>query len=202
MSRTRWIVVVCVAFTCAGLLLSGYGVAALVLLAAASVIAIARRGQPVRRVRVQRFSEVAELPHSCEVVWALIKPAESAPILEPLIRRGYHVPGTPLGLGERQAFESLDGTTAVFEVVEYEPGRRAVTTQVSPDPEPPRRHVFSLEPIEGGCALTLEWELEVPARQRLSPDDEDVWRTAIRAQFDRIRLVLAPSDSGTATENS
>jgi hypothetical protein len=200
MSPTRWIIVVCGALACVGLILTGHGVAALGLLVAGIVVAIARRDEPVRRVRVERFVEIAELPHSCEVVWALIKPAELSPTFEPSIRRGYHVAGTPLGLGERQAFELLDGSTAIFEVVDYEPGRRAVTIQVSPDLGLKARNIFSVEPVEGGCALSLEWEIDVPAGQCVSPDPEDAWRTSIRAQFDRIRHVLAASDSGTSPE--
>ncbi len=206
MSQTRWIVVACVGIACVGLILAGYGAAAFVVLAAGGVIGLARRGEPEprgergRRVRTKRFVEVAELPHPCDVVWAFIKPAETSPLWEPSIRRGYHVPGTPLGLGERQAFESIDGTTTVIEIVEYEPGRRAVTMVVSPEPEPSVRSVYSLEPVEGGCALSLGSEIDVPAGGRVHPDYEDAWRTTTQAQLARLRHALAESHPDRAAE--
>jgi hypothetical protein len=42
MSRTSWVAIGCLALACVGLILSGYGVAALVFLAAGIVVAIAR----------------------------------------------------------------------------------------------------------------------------------------------------------------
>ena len=199
-SRPRAVVVVGIALACVALLLTGYGVAVLFVAGAAGAVALARRTEPQQRIRVERFVEVAELPHSCDVVWALIKPAESAPILEPSIRRGYHVPGTPLGLGERQAFELIDGTTTIAEVVEYEHGRRAVTVQVSPVPDVPVRYVHSLEPVEGRCRLSFEIELDVPEGQLLNPAAVDEWRSSIRAEFDRIRHALGTRTSDTTAD--
>lgn len=206
MSRTRWIVVACVGITCVGLILAGYGAAAFGVLAAGGVIGLARRSEseprtePERGVRTKRFVEVAELPHTCDVVWAFIKPAETSPLWQPWIRRGYHVPGTPLGLGERQAFEYIDGTTAVIEIVEYEPGRRAVTMVVSPEPDASNRSVYSLEPVEGGCALSLGSEIDVPAGGRVHPEYEDAWRTTTQAQLDRLRHALAASHPDSTAE--
>lgn len=94
MSRARWFVVVCIALAVGGLILLGYGLAALVLLGAGGVVAIARRGERLRRVRVVGFEEVTEFARSCDVVWDLIKPAEHAPLTDPSIRRGYRIPGT------------------------------------------------------------------------------------------------------------
>jgi hypothetical protein len=197
-----WIAVIGVGISCVALVLSGYGLPALTLLAAGGAIASVRRGEAKRRVRVERFTEVAELPHSCDVVWAFIKPAESAPTWEPSIRRGYHVPKTPLGLGEQQAFESLDGTTTVIEIIEYEPSRRAVTTRVSPALELRSRNIYSLDPVEGGCTLSFGLEIDVPTRQRLLAGVEDAWRAVTRAQFERISQALAANESDSATEKS
>jgi hypothetical protein len=119
----------------------------------------------------------------------------------PSIRRGYHLPGTPLGLGERQVFELHDGTTSVIEIVDYEPGRRAVTIHVSPKPVARILTVYSLEPIEGGCELSLGCEIDVPTGQRVHPGYADAWHAWTQADFDNIRRALAASDSETAPKN-
>jgi hypothetical protein len=124
------------------------------------------------------------------VVWALIKPAEMAPALQPSLRRGYRVPGTPEGLGERQAFERQDGTTVIVEIVDYEPNRRAVTRQVSPTILEALRMVQIVEPVTGGCTYTEAVEVDLKARQRIRSEWERLWPSSAREQIDRIRASL------------
>src|SRR5690606_14736564 len=111
-----------------------------------------------------------------------IKPAEKAPLLDPTIRRGYRVPGTPEGLGEQQAFEHLDGSITMIEVVEYQHARRAVIRSVSPKPELDTRTIQSVEPVDDGCVYTMCWEVTVPAGQKLVPEAERLWRQHMQAQ--------------------
>lgn len=194
LSLTGWIVVVCVALAIGGLIVSGYGMAALVILGAGSVIAFARRGEPVRRVRVGGFEEVTEFPHSCDVVWDLIEPAEKSPLVDPSIRRGYHVFGTPDGLGEQQAFEHLDGSTTIIEVIEYQPGRRAGTRQVSPPGNEHHRTIQSVEPSVGGCVYTIRVEVDLPRGQHIPPDGEVTFRAFAHKHIAQIRQALAATD--------
>ena len=140
-----------------------------------------------------RVQESTMLPWSADQVWALIAPAETGPVLDPSIQRGYQVPGTPTGVGERQAFELIDGTTSVIEIVEHVAGRRAVAVQVSPKPDPGIRYVYTLDPIPTGCVYTYAAELtghneRLPARFGL------VWQQIAQAQFDRIRRTLTAND--------
>jgi hypothetical protein len=147
----------------------------------------ARRRNPGRVVRVQ---EATLLPWPCETVWALIKPAEKAPLIDPNIRRGYRVQGSPEGLGEQQAFEHFDGSISMIEVVAYQHARRAVIRQLSPVPELETRAIQSVEPVEEGCVYTMCWEVTVPAGKKLQLDVDRTWRLNMQAQAVRIRLIL------------
>jgi hypothetical protein len=169
------------------------GVWGVVVLAAVLLYAgwlIPRRRLPARTVRLERTDV---LGHSREAVWRLIKPAELAPLLDPNLRVGYRVPGTPDGLGERQALELHDGATLILEVIEYEPGRRAVTRQVSPPPAEAIRHIQSVESTEVGCRYTMAVEVKVTAGVRLRPVWEEAWRDTAREHFELVRTIL---DSG------
>lgn len=190
----RWLTVLGIGVVCVGLVASGSGPMVLVLLAAAAAVALVRRS-PAPAVRVERYPVVWELPYPCELVWAFLRPAESAMVMDPAIKRAYHVPGTPVGVGERQAFEDVDGTTMVVEVIDYEEGRRAVTSLVSPPPEIPTRVINLVEPLDGGCALTLELELDVPTGLEVHPYFEEAWRSSAHAQVERLRAALAAREA-------
>lgn len=175
------------------------GLTLLVLVAVRIALAgrVARRRWPARVATVQ---EAALLPWDCETVWNLIKPAEKAPLLDPTVQRAYQVPGTPSGLGERQAHERHDGSVAVIEVVEYLHHRRAAFRQVSPPVAPPTLYVQQAEPTDGGCVYTWAVQVEIPAGIRLNPAFEAAWRENAREQIRRIREVLAvagPARTGT-----
>lgn len=179
-----------VAFIC--LSLSGYLVPAcavllLGLLALVVYVRIQRRRLPARTERLQ---ETALLSWPCETVWDLIKPAEKAPLLDPSIRRGYRVPGTPDGLGEQQALERLDGSTVIIEVIEYEHGRLAVTRQVSPPLAEQLRTVQTVEPAEGGCVYTIAVEVDLRTGLRIPARYERTWREYARQQIDHTQRAL------------
>lgn len=161
-------------------------------------LVVQRRRRPAR---TERLSEAVLLPRSCETVWDLVKPAEKSPLIDPTLRRGYRVPGTPDGLGERQAFEQLDGVTVIVEVIEYRHERRAVTRQVSPPPVEPSRLIHTVDPVDGGCTYTVAAEIELRAGQRIRPEFERAWRSTIRAQLERTRQLLDAS-CGDSTETA
>jgi Polyketide cyclase / dehydrase and lipid transport len=146
-------------------------------------------------VRTGTLREIALLPWSCDIVWDLIEPAEKAPLLEPSYVRGYRVPGTPDGVGCRQAFELADGSTSVIEVSEYQPGRFATTRQVSPPSAEPRRTTQSVEPVDDGCKYTMTLELDVKLGLRILPAFEKQWRAFAADHFARVRKVLTESEA-------
>lgn len=189
LSSTQTAVALVVSVALVWLLVSGFSIAALALLGVLILIATARRPQ-----RTERYREAAVFPHTCEVVWALIKPAENSPIIHTGIRRGYHVPGTPDGLGERQAHEGLDGTTTVMEVVEYDPNRRAVTCQVSPPATVQSRTIQSVLPVEGGCEYTIGIEIDVASGHETPREYEEIWRAWARDHIGQIRGALPRVD--------
>lgn len=149
-------------------------------------------------VRTGTLREVALIPWSYDIVWDLIEPAEKAPLLDPSYIRGYRVPGTPDGVGCRQAFELADGGTSVIEVIEYQPGRLATTRQVSPPSAEPRRTTQSVEPLDDGCQYTMTLEIDVKLGLRILPAFEKQWRAFATDHFTRVRKVLTetePADS-------
>src|SRR3954463_12080380 len=70
--------------------------------------------------RTVRFQEACRLRHPPGAVWALIYPAECAPLLSSTTSRGFKVPGTPDGLGEQQCLIDLDGNPSIIEVIHFE----------------------------------------------------------------------------------
>lgn len=180
-------------FVANGDLVAGLAVVAVAVVAVAVWILVRRRRLPAR---AGRWEESVTLPSNCEVVWGLIKPAESAPLVNPSLCRGYHVPGTPEGLGERQALERHDGTTVIIEVIEYEPNRRAVTRQVSPTLIETQRTIQTVEPVDGGCVYTHAIEVDLKPGQRMPAQIEQTWRLEVQEQSRRIQALL---DSGYPT---
>jgi hypothetical protein len=94
-----------------------------------------RRLEPLpARPATVSLRETAYLPFPSAAVWAVLHAADSALLINPDIVKGYRVPGTPDGVGEQQAFIDTAGNTTVIEVIEYSPGQRAITRQISPKP--------------------------------------------------------------------
>ncbi|MGB8859526.1 MAG: hypothetical protein WCC60_09730 [Ilumatobacteraceae bacterium] len=194
-------VVVVVAFAVAlklaveGDVLAAWGV---VLLAAMMLWVLWLAPRLRRPARTVHLEETTVLRHTCEVVWGLIKPAELAPLLDPNLRFGYRVPGTPDGLGERQALEQHDGSTLISEVIEYEPYRRAVTCLVSPHRLDAVRSFQTVEPLDEGCRYTMALEVDLKAGTRVAPQVERSWRDTTRDHFARVRAILDSGEPITA----
>src|SRR6476620_9521437 len=109
---------------------------------------------------MQYISEAVTLWHSPEKVWSLIHPAENAPLLSADILKGYKVPGTPQGVGERQAFLYLTGQTIVTEVVESLKPFRAVSQVISPASLEMGRSTYTLQPVTDGCGLSITYQFD------------------------------------------
>lgn len=137
-----------------------------------------------------RLEESAIVPFTCEDVWNVIKPAEQAPLLDPSIRLGYRIPGTPHGIGEQQAFERHDGSVVTIEVIEYTEFRRAVTEQVSPRSTEQSRTIETVEPVDGGCTYAVAFEIGLPAGRHVQQGFEQAWRDGMRKRIAAIHHVL------------
>lgn len=178
-----------------GALVTGIGVLLAAIAGTAVAVLVQRRRFPARS---EQMAESVMCSYPCEDVWKLIKPAEMAPLVNPKLRRGYQVPGTPEGLGEQQALEYHDGTTIIIEVIDYEPNRRAVTRQVSPPLAARIRSIETIEPVDGGCMYTLAVEYDLQRGQRLLRGAEQSWRADARERVERIPKILDSADLGTA----
>lgn len=153
----------------------------------------------VRPGRTVELSEVAHFTSDCDQVWGLIEPPEKAPLLDPSIRRGYRVPGSPDGIGARHALEMGNGVVTVLEVVELTAGRRAVVRIVSPPSDVPSTVSFELTPVDDGCLYRHHVKLEFPRGKRLRRGYERTWRAATNEMFGRIRKVLSQSSAPPPT---
>ena len=100
------------------------------------------------------------IARSPDEVWAFIRPAETTPMIQPTVRRGFTVPGTPAGVGEQQCFISdapLGALEAVIvEVVDEQPGRLAGVRNVT---GPPVNQRYEVTHTVGGTQLTYSIEL-------------------------------------------
>jgi hypothetical protein len=140
--------------------------------------------------RTVRFQEAARLRHPPGAVWALIQPAECAPLLSSTTARGFKVPGTPDGVGEQQCFIDLEGNATIIEVTHIEVERCATTRVVSPSPPVPTRMRFEIQPIGVGCIVIVTSEVDLPAGRIVRPDGETEWRHWAAEYLERIRRVL------------
>jgi hypothetical protein len=113
--------------------------------------------------RVEEAATV-ELPRSAATMWSFIADPASTAEFDESTEVGVILPGSPLGLGEIQVFiQHTDGerTGAVLEVIEFEPGRRAVTRTLD---SPSRYGTITVEPLgPGRCRLTQKFSVDVPA---------------------------------------
>jgi hypothetical protein len=109
--------------------------------------------------------ETAYLPFPSAAVWAVLHAADSALLINPDIVKGYRVPGTPDGVGEQQAFIDTAGNTTVIEVIEYSPGQRAITRQISPKPPIDTLSTWAVQSDGDGCIVSYQ-RTEPLARRR------------------------------------
>lgn len=93
-------------------------------------------------------------------VWAFIRAAETTPLVQPEVLRGFSVAGTPRGVGEQQAFIQ-DGpagmkAAGVIEVIEEHHGVFASTRNVTGIPG---QQSFRVDAAPGGTTLTYTLEV-------------------------------------------
>ncbi len=118
----------------------------------------ASRHLPVLRSWGVRATTLINRPP--DQVWAFIRAAETMPLVQPEVMRGFSVPGTPRGVGEQQAFIQ-DGPAGmklagVVEVTEEHHGVYAATQNVT---GLPGRQTFRVDPVPGGTTLTYTLEI-------------------------------------------
>lgn len=145
------------------------------------------------------IKEAVMLRHSPEVVWSLVHPAETTPLLDPNCQKGYRVPGTPSGVGEQQAFVDLQGRTSVIEVIDCVEFSRAVTRLIAPDSPVEVVSTTSIEPVAGGCILALTHQFGLPAGSAYTADQIADVRRGLRDYLERVRAVLETWEAPTGT---
>lgn len=129
-----------------------------------------------------RASRVVE-SHSPAQVWAFIRPAESAVLLDPDTVRGFTVPGTGSGVGEQQCFFTLvDGREVphVLTITAVEP--EVFAEAVSSSGGIPSGSRYELEPVDNGTRIVLRSWLDVPDGAAV---DGDATLKAMSIQADR-----------------
>jgi hypothetical protein len=145
------------------------------------------------------IKEAVMLRHSPEVVWSLIRLAETTPLLDPNCQKGYRVPGTPSGVGEQQAFVDLQGRTSVIEVIDCVEFSRAVTRLIAPDSPVEVVSTTSIEPVAGGCILALTHQFGLPAGSAYTADQIADIRRGLRDYLERVRAALETWEAPTGT---
>lgn len=135
-------------------------------------------------------------------VWALIKPAETLPLLDPHVVKAFRVPGTPEGVGEMQGYIShRDGREQVHlvEVVEEVPEQWALIRIVGGADEAARTG-YRLTAIPGGTRLEQLHTVTVPAAQlRAASQIRQQYAAAANAFLARAKLLIeqtSPQSSG------
>lgn len=119
------------------------------------------------REQVLDVHAVVDIAVSRSKVWSLIKPAESAVLLDPNTVRAFHVPGTPVGIGEMQGFISRrDGRehVSIIEVLDEVSGEYAVTRNMGGDDDAYRMSYF-LASTPTGTRLEIRVTFTVTAEQ-------------------------------------
>lgn len=167
-------------------------IAVISLLGIAMFNATARRARPPAPAGpggTIRLQESRYVGHPPELVWSVIEPPEMSPLLDPRIRRGYRVPGTPPGVGEKHAAEMLDGSVQVIEVLSLVPGRRAMTSTIEQTQSVPIRNVAQVEPAAGGTVYSEGIEIDLPAGSHLAADFEKRWRAEVQRRMSAAQTV-------------
>lgn len=134
-------------------------------------------------------------------VWALIKPAETAMLLDPNVVKAFRVTGTPEGVGEMQGYIShRDGREQVqlVEVVEEVPEQWALIRHVG-GPDAAARTGYRLTAIPGGTRLEQLHTVTVPAAQLQDAGRiRQQYFAAAQAFLERVRLLVEPTGPQTS----
>lgn len=126
-------------------------------------------------------------------VWAFIKPAESAVLVDPTTIRSFSVPGTGPGVGEEQYFvKRARGQDVVhgIRVTAEEPGHFAEA--VSTTGEPLQRLRWEVHQVEAGTQLTATAEVDLPAglTHQWIADAEMALRSGQEQYVRRVQTIL------------
>ena len=146
-------------------------------------------------IRTHRIDEAARLPAPADVVWNLVYPVENAPLIDPTIRTGFRIPGTPKdAVGEQLVSIDAGGKVSIQEVIEISVPARLVTRVVWPRLPVEMRFTQDLQPVESGCILTHGLEVDGPGA--VAPNEVEIaeWRDSNLDLFVNIRLTLDPYD--------
>jgi hypothetical protein len=143
--------------------------------------------------------EVTEVSASIEIeatpqeVWELIKPAENAVLLDPAVIRAFHIPGTPQGIGEMQAFISRrDGqeTITAIEILHEVTGQCAVTRQLG-DSDDAGRTTYVLTPTKAGTRFEQRCQFTIPPDQaHLTKIIQDLYQESASVYVQRVKVAL------------
>lgn len=129
---------------------------------------------------------------TCQEVWDLIRPPESAVSLTDETVRAYTEPGTEGGVGEVQVFVHVHDDVVEHEVkivvVDEAPPFLARTRCL--DPESPGVTSWELAQIDGAVELRMTFSLDTPAGQVLNPVFEEQWRDFTAKYLRRVRTAL------------
>lgn len=135
-----------------------------------------------------------ELPHDPAAVWNFLEDPQSSILLSDRTSRAERLSGTPVGLGEIQLFiQEIDSgrVGSMLEVVAYEPGRRAVTRDISGGPRGGGE--LLVEPLSAGCRVTQSHWVILPVGT--SSRTAKVTRQVFRAHLDDFGRRLQRVDS-------
>lgn len=147
------------------------------------------------RDEVIDIAATIDLAATPKEVWALIKPAETAMLLDPNVVKAFRVPGTPEGVGEMQGYIShREGREHVhlIEVVEEVPEQWALIRNVG-GPDEAARTGYRLTAIPGGTRLEQLLSVTVPASQLRAVNQlRQQYSAASQAFLERVRVLVEP----------
>ena len=140
--------------------------------------------------------EILEIRASIEInaprerVWSLLKPAENAALLIPNVVRGFHIPGTPEGIGEMQGFLFLkEGKQhiAAIEVLDEVSSTYAITRLVGDTDDAARSSIF-LSDVDNGTRLEQRERFTVPIDVD-SARLERQYQQVLNMTVDRVKVI-------------
>ncbi len=129
---------------------------------------------------------------TCQEVWDLIRPAESAVGLTDKTVRAYAEPGTEGGVGEVQVFVHVhdDGVEHEEKIVVIDEAPPFLARTRCLDPEHPGVTSYELAQLDRAAELRMTFSLDTPAGQVLNPEFEEQWRNFTVEYLRRVRTTL------------
>jgi hypothetical protein len=149
-----------------------------------------------KAIQVKEAASV-ELPQDASAVWSFMWDPASSVKLSETTEIGITLPGSPQGVGEIQAVieRTANGRTGnLHEVVEFEPGRYAVTRSLVS--AYPSYGALTIEPLgPASCRLTQEFWVDIPADVPVATvrDVRDGCKDVLRRMIFRLTELAANS---------